>query len=97
MFDTRQVLKKYISVSLTKDYLSQLRQDKSCYLLQNFLFRSSVIALTHLAQSPVAESGVSWVGAEEARRAEPSSRGGGVGTSELELSRGAGDVRGLSH
>ena len=40
-----------------------------------FLFRSSVIALTHLAQSPVAESGVSWVGAEEARRAEPVPQG----------------------
>lgn len=75
VFDTRQVLKKYISVSLTKDDLSQLRRDRSCCQLQNFLFRSSFIALTHLAQSPVAESGVSWVGAEEARGAEPVPQG----------------------
>lgn len=75
-------------------HLSQLSDvDETCYLLQNFPFQSSAIPLTHLAQSPATESGVSWVGAErQGGQSQCPGRGGGVGTSELgrELSRGTG-------
>ena len=99
VFDKQQVLQKYISVSLTKDSLSQLSDGMKVATCSRIFLSGPLLSLWLIllrAQLP----SLRCPGRELRRQGGQSQcpRGGGVGTSELcrALSRGARDVQGLA-